>query len=520
MTHADTLLEAIESAWQKRNEAEVERLCANARTAHADDPRVWRVSAEYSVERRRLPDALEWMRKACDLSPDDDEMRLRLAWLLLSAGEHGEALANARQIDAARLDNPQLSDTAGTILTHCERPALALPHFERAVQKAPNNPAMRFNLAMAQRMLGDLDAAEVNLDTVLSARPADGEAHIARSGLRVQTPSRNHLPQLRAALALRPRSSLRIQFALAKELEDLGEYHESFIHLSNANEQYRRQLSYDVTSDVQVLDALRLQHTAERLRIPPRSPESLGPVFVVGLPRSGSTLLETMLARHSQLSAGGELNAFPQAVIDQAFALTGSQVPKLALVEKALSLDADRLARNYRERARHRLPGVGLFTDKQPLNYLYVGLILKALPSARIILVRRNPADTCFAMFKTLFRQGFPFSYSLVELGRYYAVWSRLMAHWESFGSAICSVNYEDLVRSPEETCRKTLAFCGLEWEATCVDPNAARAEVTTASAAQVRRPIYDTSIGLWRRYEKQLRPLTDELDSAGIPYA
>ncbi len=435
-------------------------------------------------------------------------------------GRRKEALAIALRAEKLVLDRPQLQDALGTFLTHVALADRAVPYFLRAVQSAPANVDFRYNLAMAQRMTGDLEAAESNLDIVIAARPEDAEAYSARSDLRKQTRERNHVVQLRAAhrrLKGR-RAALAVEFALAKELEDLGEYSSSFSHLHAACQSYRALLRYDVGDDVAVLEKLKAFHTAKTLR-------SLGPgfptqecIFIIGLPRSGTTLVERILAGHSDIYAAGELQAFQKLLVEAVTQREGRTVKKLDFVESALQIDLKDLGRAYIDSTRPQTGHTARFTDKLPLNYLYAGLIHTALPHSRFILLRRHPMDSCFAMYKTLFADAYPFTYDLSDLSRYYVAWDRLMRHWESvIGDAWLSVSYEELVADQERVSRKMVAHCGLEWEERCLDFHRHSGAVTTASAAQVRRPLYSESVGKWRRYADQLEPLARELEANGI---
>ena len=185
---------------------------------------------------------------------------------------------------------------------------------------------------------------------------------------------------------------------------------------------------------------------------------------------------------------------------------------------RSAGVDFRALGRDYLTKARGVIPA-GRFTDKMPLNYLYCGLIRRALPGARILHLTRHPMAAGYAMYKTLFRDGYPFSYDLGEIARYYAAYRRLMVHWETtLPGAILPVAYEELVADPVGQTRRALAFCGLGWEEACLRFHLNPAPTTTASAAQVRRPLYDTSVAQWRRYERQLAGLRDELVGLGVP--
>jgi Sulfotransferase family len=191
---------------------------------------------------------------------------------------------------------------------------------------------------------------------------------------------------------------------------------------------------------------------------------------------------------------------------------------KLEFVERSLAVDFTALGRTYLAQTRPRTGHTRRFTDKFPINYLYAGLIHAALPRARFIALHRHPLDTCYAMFRTLFGAAYPFSYALEDLGRYYVAWDRLMRHWQDvMGAAWLPVSYEALVTRPEDIARGILAHGGLDWQPQCLAFSSRPSGVTTASAAQVRRPIHSESVGKWRRYQKELSPLSDYLAAHGI---
>jgi hypothetical protein len=243
------------------------------------------------------------------------------------------------------------------------------------------------------------------------------------------------------------------------------------------------------------------------------------PIFVLGLPRSGSTLVERILTSHSAVTAAAELPCFALALVSAVRRHTGrDRLPRQELVAQAARVDFAALGQDYLQRARRELDTRGRFVDKMPLNYLYCGLIQRALPRAKIIHVTRHPMAVCFAMYKALFKDAYPFSYDLRELARYYIGYRRLMDHWyAAMPSAIHSVSYEALVADQLGESRRLLEFCGLEWQEACARPHENRAASTTASAAQVRRPVYATSVTQWQHYELQLAGLKSQLTAAGI---
>jgi tetratricopeptide (TPR) repeat protein len=450
-------------------------------------------------------------------SEEEIQEALQAARSLLAAGARDQVLDIVERLAAVPLDRADWNDALGTLLTFCEAPARALRFFERAVELAPRTSAYRYNLATAQRMTGALAAAEANLDEVIAATPSDAHAYYTRADLRTQTAEHNHIAEMIAQLpevTKDPRHEIMLCFALAKELEDVARYEESFAYLQRACSRQRRSMRYDVGEDVATMDRIVEVHNATALAAP-RGEGGEECLFVLGLPRSGTTLVERILASHSRVHSAGESPAFPAETVKSVRRSAGRTVGKLEFAEQSLAIDPRSLGRAYLDAARPRAARGERFVDKQPLNYLYAGLIARALPDSRIVALAREPMDSCYAMYRILFASTCPFTYDLCDLGRYYVAWHRLMRHWQAvLGEQLFIVHYEDLVESQETVSRRLLAHCGLEWEPACLafdqQPNA----VTTASAVQVRQRMYTSSIGKWRHFERQLAPLSRILEA------
>jgi len=509
-------LAGAHAAMARGDLAQAARMGERLTSEHPNDPATWLLLSEVHFRARRLEAALGVAERALGLGSDDPEVLLHYAKCLVALGRRADTLAVVERAERLGLDRADWNDRAGALLTLCDEPARARPFFERAVSGSPDNPAFLYNQAAVQRMTGDLGGAERTLETLLRISPGHVPAHYMRSGLRTQTEASHHIPAMLALLAsgrLSFDDKVMLGYALAKELEDVAEYEASFHHLAGAASLQRRRMTYDVADDIATMDGLKAHHRAV-----PRD-EGEGPgderIFVMGLPRSGTTLLERLISAHSGVSSIGESPAFPEQCV-RAVAETGPASSKSHFVQRLLDIDAGAIGRAYLKAAPAPPGGAVRVVDKLPMNYLYAATIARALPRARLLIIARDPLDACYAMFKTLFTNAYPFSYDLTDLARYYAAWHGLVRHWQqTLGPRLLTVQYEDLVSDPEATARRVLDHCHAPWEASVMKFHEAGAPVMTASAVQVRQPIYASSVGSWRPFERQLRPLGEFLDRA-----
>jgi tetratricopeptide (TPR) repeat protein len=388
------------------------------------------------------------------------------------------------------------------------------------VQLTPDDPDSHINLANALQEHGHLAQARDASARLLALHPTDAQAWSIHVGLKTFAAADPELDRMEALLAVPAASDeaqrdnrIVLEFALGKAWMDVGDVDRAFEHLSRANRLKRETFDYDVRGDAQRLAAI--PGGVDRLKpllSGPGDPSEL-PIFVVGMPRSGTTLVEQILASHPDVSAGGELAAFHHAVSDSGLSRRRPQ-SAMRSVEPMTSFDPSTLGRAYLHRVAPLAKGKRRLVDKLPGNFEYIGLIALALPNARIIHCRRDPRDVGLSCYATRFVSAKPYAYDLLELGQYYRAYAGLMDRWRAAlpPRQILDVQYEDIVADLEGETRRLLAFCGLPWDEACLRFHETRRPVRTASVNQVRRQLYGDSCGRWRAYESHLRPLIDAL--------
>lgn len=480
------------------------------------------LAAEAAVAAGVPDDAVACMQRAIAASPGNHALMLKQASLMLHLRRRREALALAQSVAAtaqARGDGQALWQAA-TIVTNCNRPADAEPLYRKAVDIMGPHPGLLYDLGVAQFFTGDFEAAESNLDRMLALAPQAGHALYLRSTLRRQSPGRNHVDELRRRIDAglgRPDQDAAAWYALAKELEDLGEHAAAFDALDTGARLRRQTLQHDIAGECEALAGIRAAYDRQAMAAPARGHAGAAPIFIVGMPRTGTTLAERILVHGGEVRSAGEPLDLSELIGARAREAMQAR-PGLSPAQASLHIDFEALGREY-VRGVAEAAGGGRFIDKMPANYMYCGLIRKALPGARIIHLQRDPLDSCHAVYKTLFFSAYHFSYDLDELARYYVAYRQTMDHWHAvMPGAILDVRYEDLVADPDGQARRILEWCGLPWDPGVRYGEApARAAFTTASAAQVREPVHARSVGGARRHRERLAPLVRRLADAGI---
>lgn len=492
---------------------------------YAQDHRVQRALSETALRARALEQAVQLARTALGLRPDELGHQLHFAICLLAAGQQDEAAIILSDAQVQAWDSANQVSLLASLLVRGTRHQQAAECYERAVELEPENAKHHFSLAATYRFLGRLEDAETACDRAVALDPKEYEAYLIRADLRTQTAAKNHVEAMESVLADGAdhyMGEVMLCHALAKECEDIGLYQKSFKYLSRGAALRKKHLSYGVSRDLRIIDRLIETFTEERIQsAASEACTSSEPIFVIGMPRTGTTLVERIIGSHSDVESAGELPNFSQVmtrmVHEQAAGGEGSPEEMIAA---SLELDIRQLGESYIESTRGLTGETAYFIDKLPFNYLNVALIRLALPNARIVHVTRDPMDTCYAVFKTLFQRAYPFSYDLHDLGRYFAAYQRLMNHWyKLFPGSMLTIAYEDLVENTQSESKRLLDHCGLTWQDQVSEFHQSEAPSMTASASQVRQPVYRSSVGKWRNYERQLSPLIGILESAGIGF-
>jgi tetratricopeptide (TPR) repeat protein len=454
------------------------------------------------------------------LQEDHGAAWAQLANLFMRAGQPTRADSALAKAVEHNDGNPIIFDLIGTthgLLGDHEESAAWIT---RAVEKQPKNIRFLVNLANNHMFLGKLDKAETVLRKVLKTQSGNPQANWVLSNVRKAT-NRDHVEVLERLVQQEnrnPRALAFLNYGLGKELEDLEDWENAFQAFARGAKARRTTIEFDEESEIEMYKAFGDTFTIEWMSNGAAGHDDPSPIFVVGQPRSGTTLIERIITSHSQVHSAGELKQFGTCVRR----MSDYREPKrhsARLAGLAATLDSEKLGKAYlrtTEKLRGTLPR---FVDKLPPNYLYLPLILKALPNAKVIHLTRNPMDACFASFKQLFADAYPHSYDQAEMARHHARYYHLMALWrERFGDRFFDISYEETARDVEPNARALIEFLELPWEDACLEFHKQDAAVTTASAVQVRQPAHTRSIGRWRRYENQLGLMRKTLQEQGVP--
>ncbi len=523
-------------------------LISRALRIKPDDPAYHYNLGNVFRAQERADDAVAEYRRALVLRPDYAEARYNLGGLLRAQGELDEALACFGKVAADRPDHIDAHINMGVVLQELSRLDEAHACFSKVLALKPDSAEAHYNtgstygkqekfddaLVCYERALairpdyaeahnevatllieqGKFDDAQAHFKRALAIRPDYAQAHYNRAGISKFLPGDPHLTALAAVAAANklPKSEMiYIHFALAKAFEESGDYTRAFGHMRLGNTLKREQIDYNEADSLDFFRRIGAVFDKDLLsRFEGAGDPSPTPVFVLGMPRSGSTLVEQILSSHPQVHGAGELPHLQTVVWDI------PDAGRLSYPECVPALDAATFARLGRDYL-IKLPAPGGKTriiDKLPGNFMHIGLIRLILPHAKIIHTVRDPVDTCVSCYSKLFADGVRYSYDLAELGRCYRAYHELMTHWRVVlaPGAMLDVVYEDVVDDIEGQARRLVDYCGLPWDDRCLEFHKNKRPVKTASAAQVRKPLFRSSLQRWRKYEADLGPLLQEL--------
>jgi len=481
-----------------------------------------RLLAEIAIGFGALEEAEFLLESAATFEPGNIPARIDHVRVLGRRQKFAAARTAASRLLEEHPHNVQLESLHAVECLQAGDYAAALAGFERVLQQLPGDPTTLTSRGHALKTCGDTAAAVASYREALQRRPAHGEAWYALANLKTYRFEPADVGAMRALLAsdtLMLMDRVHIAFALGKALEDAGEYAESFAHYAEGNRLKRAGSRYDSAALGRELAAQRQVCTANLLaQAATRGCPAPDPIFIVGMPRAGSTLLEQILSSHSQIDGTQELPnvlAMSQQLRRRQIGEERPGYPQLLPLLDAQTLRA--LGEQFIEETRLHRAGAPRFIDKMPNNFRHLGLIHLILPNARIIDARREPMACCFSNFKQLFAEGQEFSYDLADLGHYYREYLTLMAHWEQVIPAdrLLRVQHEDVLNDLEGQVRRMLAFLGLPFEEACLRYWETERAVRTPSSEQVRRPIFRSAMEQWHNYAPWLGALQQALDPA-----
>jgi tetratricopeptide (TPR) repeat protein len=471
------------------------------------------------VEHERADEALRVLADALKIAPKHAPTLIHVARTQLHLGNHVQAEQACRLALEEDPDSAEAHSMLGEVLHETDRFPEALQSFEIALTLQPAAPECRNFYGICLKSVGRLDEAREQLLKSLELNPRAYGIYANLADLEKFTPESPHLKAMEAIMqnASDPMSEryMALHFGMGKAYEDIGEYAKAFEHFETGATLKRAKLKYDETDSLGFFDAIRdVFNESFFARRPFEGLASELPVFIIGMPRSGSTLVEQILSSHPQTHGAGEIKEFSRR-------LNGlrSRFPALPtfpqIVGKMNQAHYKIVAEGYLSTLKEIAPpSATRVTDKLLTNYYFAGLLHVMFPKARFIHTKRNPVDTCWSAYTKLFKDDMPHSYDFGELGRYYKKYEELMAHWEKVlpPGTIKTIVYEDVVDNVEGCARELLEFLGLPWDPACLSFHESDRPVKTASVTQVRKPVYRTSVAKWRRYGERMQPLVDAL--------
>ena len=494
---------------------ECERICRELLSRQPDDVNALRLLAKVAGEAERWGKAELLLRRVLALAPGFHEARLDLARVYKQQDRIEEAVSCAAEAADLSPRNSNAHYLHASMLAIAGRSAEALETYRQTLNINSWHTAAWVGMGHLLKTLGQQEEGIAAYRKAIEQRPNFGEVYWSLANLKTFRFTPEEVTEMQRRLdkeELDEDARVHFLFTLGKAMEDQKEYARAFEYYAEACDSQRMRIAYDPVDTEVINERIRAFFTKDFIE------EHAGhgcpdpaPIFIVGLPRSGSTLIEQILASHSQAEGTAELPDVGRVISSLPARCEGQKYPEgLRLLD---ATDWRELGESYLELTRRHRSGLPFFTDKMPNNFPSIGLIHLMLPNAKIIDARRHPLDSCFGSFKQHFAHGQTFSYDLVEIGEYFLEYRRMMRHWQQvLPGRVLEVRYEDMVRDQEGQTRRLLDYCGLDWEDACLRFYDTERAVRTASSEQVRQPIYTSSINHWRHFRKELAPLIEVL--------
>lgn len=489
---------------------------------HADG---WFLLGIVASSQGQLAQAVNLFDRALGFAPQQPDYLAQKAKCLCMLKRDKEALSAAHAAIALNPEKALILDTLGVVMTNLGQYQEARELLAQAVARQPQRLQFQFNLATAEQFLGNIDAARHHYQQALSLNPEFTRAHWALSELEKERLTGERIPELERLIGkpgLNPEDQLYLAHALSREYEQQGNHVRAFDILVDAKQRRRAQIQYNPAEDSAIFEALKKAFSSSQIRTDADSKQGEDCIFIVGMPRTGTTLVERILSSHSEVSSLGELQNFGMAV-RQSVESKSRVLLNDEIVEKALQVSASAIGSAYLTSLQDRRSDAGHFIDKMPLNFLYTGFIARCLPASKIICLHRNPMDTCLSNFRQLFAMNFSYynyHYDLEDTARYIVAFEQLMAFWEQLlPGRVFHLHYEKLTRTPEPVVRDLLNHCQLPWQSACLEFHKNREAVATPSASQVREKLYTRAVGRWQKYQQQLAPAAAIFRQAGLNY-
>jgi tetratricopeptide (TPR) repeat protein len=507
-------------AAQHRDWASVHRGAQHLLTLAPDNPEGHFLQGLFEKASSNPMAAIASFEQALALDDSRYDAAIELANQYVDTARCTEAITLLATYESYLENSPRYLDLAGTVYSTLDLPEQAWPLYRKANELQPDIDLFRANLAGCAVYLGNIDEAEQIYNKLLDKHPDHQRNHYHLSRLRTAKDDRHVATMLKVLRKgnLPPAQNIFLHYALGKELEDLERWEESFSHYKQGADAAHDVSGYDVQTDIAIIDAIIETCSSDWLADRQgRLPSPRQPVFVFGLPRTGSTLTERIISSHSTVKSIGETQHF-ENLLRAASGVNSPARMSPEIVHAARSIDFEELAGNYLNAVSYHFDEEPRFLEKLPYNFLYAGFIARAFPDAHMVYVKRHPLDACFAMYKQVFTWAYQFSYNLDDLADYYIAHRRLLDHWLAhLGDQMVTVEYETMVRDQEGETRRLLDDLGLPFEPQCLDFQSNQSASTTASSVQIRQPIYTGSVAKWTRFSEQLSPLRERLEAAGI---